>query len=142
MTENLLSLIVLVSPLAFIATAIASWFQPGKFPHLVKKLSMTSASLTLLIATYSGFLVYKYGLLQSGLLGFEKIGLAIRIDPLSILMFGMIALLGYVVLKFSLNYLDGDPRQVRSSVALPPPLPQYSCWCFLLIWACYSLPGY
>ncbi|HBF20349.1 MAG TPA: NADH/ubiquinone/plastoquinone (complex i), partial [Cryomorphaceae bacterium] len=111
MTENLLSLIVLVSPLAFIATAIASWFQPGKFPHLVKKLSMASASLTLLIATYSGFLVYKYGLLQSGLLGFEKIGLAIRIDPLSILMFGMIALLGYVVLKFSLNYLDGDPRQ-------------------------------
>jgi len=111
MTENMLSLLVILSPLAFIITAVASWFQPGGQPSLVKKLSIASAVFTIFIAALSGFFVMKYGLLQSGTLGYGGIGLAVRLDSLSVLMLGMIALLGYVVLRFSLNYLDGDQRQ-------------------------------
>lgn len=111
MSVNFLTLIVTLSPLAFTATAIASWFQPGGKPNVVKKLSLASAVLTIFIAAFSGFLVIRHGMLQSAILGYAEIGLAIRLDPLSVLMLCMIALLGFVVLKFSMNYLDGDQRQ-------------------------------
>jgi len=111
MPEHLLSLIALLSPVLFTATAIVSWFQPGLQPKLVKKLSIFSALLSILAAAICGFFVYTYGLLESTLIGIEGVGLSIRLDTVSVLMFAMIALLGFIIMKFSQNYLDGDPKQ-------------------------------
>ncbi len=111
MTENILSLIAVSSPLLFAATAVASWFQPGARPVGIKRLSVAASVLSILIAAVSGFLVFSNGLLQSNLLGLNGLGLSIRLDPLSVLMSGMIALLGFIVIKFSGNYLDGDEKQ-------------------------------
>lgn len=111
MPEHLLSLIALLSPVLFTATAIVSWFQPGLQPKLVKKLSIFSALLSILAAAICGFFVYTYGLLESTLIGIEGVGLSIRLDTVSVLMFVMIALLGFIIMKFSQNYLDGDPKQ-------------------------------
>jgi len=105
--------IVLLSPLAFIATAIASWFQPGLRPKLIKKLGMGSALISILSALIAGYAVIQNGLLESATIGINEIGLSIRLDSVSTLMFGMIAVIGFVVVKFSLNYLDGDHRQGR-----------------------------
>jgi NAD(P)H-quinone oxidoreductase subunit 5 len=74
---------------------------------------MLSTLLSLFSAALSGFFVNKYGLLESALLGFNNLGLSIRLDALSITMFSMIAIIGFVVVKYSLNYLDGDGRQGR-----------------------------
>ncbi len=111
MTHNLLALIAILSPMFFIATAIASWFQPGMRPTLVKNMAMASTLFSISIASVCGYLVFQYDLLQTSLLGFYEIGLSLRLDALSILMLLMIALLGFIVVRFSFNYLDGDPRQ-------------------------------
>lgn len=111
MPEYLLSLVALLSPVLFAATALVSWFQPGLQPKLVKKLSIFSALLSILAAAMSGFFVYTYGLLESKLIGFDGVGLSIRLDTVSVLMFTMIALLGFIIMRFSQNYLDGDPKQ-------------------------------
>lgn len=111
MSENLVTLIALLSPVVFAATAIASWFQPGFKPRFIKKMGTMATIMSIAIAAISSFLIMEYGLLESGLLGIYDFGFSVRLDALSVLMLGMIALLGFIIVKFSNNYLDGDQRQ-------------------------------
>lgn len=111
MSVNFITLLVFLAPAAFIITAIASWFQAGARPALVKQMSFASTIIGILIAAISGVLVYYNGLLETSFLGFQEIGISLRLDAISVSMFGMIALLGFIVVKFSSNYLDGDKRQ-------------------------------
>lgn len=111
MSENLISLLILLAPAAFVTTALVSWFQPGYKPTLIKQLSVAATLVSLIVAAWGGYMVYIHGLLQSDLVGFADIGFSIRLDALSMLMLGMIALLGFIIVRFSLNYLDGDQRQ-------------------------------
>ncbi|MEP6735830.1 MAG: proton-conducting transporter membrane subunit [Chryseolinea sp.] len=113
MHTDLITLITLLSPAAFAVTAVISWFQPGLRPHMVSKMAMGSSFIAIISAAISVFFVYQYGLMQSSLIGINELGLSLRFDSLSIVMFSMIAIIGLVVIKFSLNYLDGDERQGR-----------------------------
>ncbi len=113
MYSDFVILIVLLSPLAFLGTAIVSWFQPGLRPILTKRMGMSSSIFTMIAAAISGFFVIQNGLLESSLLGFNELGFSIRLDALSIIMFTMIAIIGFIVVKFAQNYLDGDPEQGR-----------------------------
>jgi len=111
MNQNYLAFLALLSPAVFVLTAVISWFQPGLRPFLVKKMATASTLLGVIIAAVSGFFVFNYGLLETPLVGIEQLGLSIRLDVLSVLMLAMIALIGFIVVRFSLNYLDGDNRQ-------------------------------
>lgn len=111
MNQNYLAFLALLSPAVFVLTAVVSWFQPGLRPLLIKKMATVSTLLGVIIAAASGFFVFNYGLLETPLLGIEQLGLSIRLDVLSVLMLSMIALIGFIVVRFSLNYLDGDIRQ-------------------------------
>lgn len=70
-----------------------------------------SAGIGIMTSLLTGVLLFTEGIYQTQLLGIEKLGMSLRIDPLSISMFVMIALLGYIVIRFSKNYLDGDARK-------------------------------
>jgi NAD(P)H-quinone oxidoreductase subunit 5 len=111
MNSNLLSLLALLAPAVFIIMAIVSYFQTGLRPTFMKRGSIVAATFSIIIAALSTFFVFRFGLLQSNLLGLNGIGLSIRLDALSVLMSAMIALLGFIVVRFSCNYLDGDKRQ-------------------------------
>jgi NAD(P)H-quinone oxidoreductase subunit 5 len=65
----------------------------------------------ILVAILSGILLYQNGTFQSEVLGWKGLGFAIRLDSLSLTMFTMITILGLVVLRYSINYLDGEPRK-------------------------------
>ncbi len=108
-----ISLIPLLATVALIATSIASWFQPGLRPRLVKSMAVTSILISILSAAVSGFFLSRYGLLESPFAGINDLGFSLRLDPLSLVMFSMISVIGFVVVKFSLNYLDGDANQGR-----------------------------
>ena len=111
MTQNYLALITILSPLAFAVTAIASRLQAGKRPNTVKKLATASTLISMLVSLVSVFLTIKYNFLETPFIGAFDLGLTLRLDSLSIIMLTMIALLGFIVVRFSLNYLDGDDRQ-------------------------------
>lgn len=111
MSENLLTLIALLAPAAFTLVAIASWFQPGFQPTLIKRWSTAATLLAIGVAGVNGFFVYQYGLLETNLIGFQELGFSLRLDALGAIMLAMIALLGFIILKFSAQYLDGDHRQ-------------------------------
>lgn len=111
MSENLLSIIALLSPLVFAATAVASWFQPGSRPKQIITLSKFATIASLFIVALCCVFVARQGYVASALWGAAGIGFSIRLDALSLSMMGMISLLGFIIIRFSRNYLDGDPKQ-------------------------------
>jgi NAD(P)H-quinone oxidoreductase subunit 5 len=106
-----LALISLISPITFIATAIISWFQPGLRPEFMKGISTLTTLVSIAVAALCAYFVFVNGLLETSLLGMKQIGFSLRLDALSVLMLSMISLISFIVVKFSLNYLDGDKRQ-------------------------------
>jgi NAD(P)H-quinone oxidoreductase subunit 5 len=111
MQPQLIALLAFLSPLVFIATAVMSWFQPGMRPAFLKKMAIASTLVSILVAAVCGVFVIQFGLLETALLGINDIGFSLRLDAVSMVMLSMIALLGFIVMRFSLNYLDGDGRQ-------------------------------
>lgn len=110
MSENLIVLLALLSPAVFILTALVSWFQKGPKPKQLLLLSQSSAVVSIMVAGLSGLYVAQYGSLHTPLWGIAGIGFSLRLDALSVLMLGMIALLAFIIIKFSLHYLAGDVR--------------------------------
>jgi len=68
-------------------------------------------SLGMLVSLIGAVLVYQFGTINSGLLGWAGLGLSLRLDALSATMLSMISILAFVILKFSKNYMDGDSRK-------------------------------
>lgn len=111
--SDLSALLALLPPAALALVGILALARPGSRPQPVldgtawaSVLGLAVAPvLILLTATADG------GARVSPLLGAEGLGLSIRLDALSVTIFTMVALLGFVVLRFSRTYLDGDARQ-------------------------------
>ena len=108
---SLLALIALVAPLAFGLAALVARWQPGPHPRLVERLSMAAAGVGLAAAAACAVLVAMRGTLLSPTLGGQGIGLSIRLDPLSVVMLCMIALLAILIVHYSITYMEGDARQ-------------------------------
>ncbi|XLS27940.1 proton-conducting transporter membrane subunit [Flavobacteriaceae bacterium M23B6Z8] len=111
MQQNLIASIALLAPLLFGITAIVSRFYPGIRPKPLKTLSKIATITSIIVAAICSYFVIQYNLLETSFVGIYDIGFSLRLDSLSILMLGMIALLGFIVVRYSFNYLDGDKRQ-------------------------------
>jgi NAD(P)H-quinone oxidoreductase subunit 5 len=111
MTTDNLTLIMLAAPAAMLLASLAALVQPGPRPRLVERLSIGAAGFGMLVAAVSVGLFFLQGSMQSTLLGVQGIGFSIRLDPLSLIMFTMIALLSFNIVRFSRTYMDGDARQ-------------------------------
>ena len=110
-TTNYYSLLVLLAPLAYGAYGLISHFIEKSQIKKYKSISQSMALFGIILSVAGAFLVYNFGVLTSPLLGYSGLGFSIRLDALSMIMFVMIALLGFIIMKFSNNYLDGDPLQ-------------------------------
>jgi NAD(P)H-quinone oxidoreductase subunit 5 len=111
MTTDNLTLLVLAAPIAMALVTLAAIREPGPRPRRVERLSVGAAAFGMLVAAVAAVLTLTQGQMQSGTLGWQGIGLSIRLDALSVIMFSMIALLSFNIVRFSRTYLDGDPRQ-------------------------------
>jgi NAD(P)H-quinone oxidoreductase subunit 5 len=109
MTTNFLTSIVLSSPALFLLLAILARFV--KPISRLKKISTAVTVIGLFSAIYAVSLLTINGTSQTSLLGMNGLGFSVRIDTLSTIMFSMISLLAFIIVKFSHNYLDGDQRQ-------------------------------
>lgn len=116
MIQNLLIehgpfLAALLSPALFAIAAMISWFQPGGRPRGVIIASKVAAVIGIIAAAACGWWVYHGQLLVSPGIDYKGMGISLRLDALSVLIFSMINLIAFIVLRFSFNYLDGDDRQ-------------------------------
>jgi NAD(P)H-quinone oxidoreductase subunit 5 len=109
MNNSLLTTLPLIAPALLLIYSLYA-ARSSSTRNLTKPLE-SLGWIGVLVSIVSGVLLYQYGTLQSDILGWGGLGFALRLDSLSISMFIMIAILGLVVLRYSINYLDGEPRK-------------------------------
>lgn len=104
------TLLPLLAPLVLAGAGILACSQPGQRPRRVLWASRVATLAVLALACAAALTVAIHGPRTSPVLGIGGIGLSIRLDALSAVMFGLIAFIGAIVVRFSRHYLDGDPR--------------------------------
>lgn len=101
----MLTLSLLLAPLALAGAAVLAYGDPGPRPRRALRATRAATAVALAVAALA------IGLAAVGpLIGPAGV---VRADALAAVMVALVALLGAVVLQFSRNYLDGDPRQGR-----------------------------
>lgn len=103
--------LALVAPTAVLAVALLSLVQPGLRPRLVLASSRVATLVAVAVAIAATLVVLRYGALTGPLIGVAGIGISVRLDALSAVMFLLVSFIGVIVVRFSGNYLDGDGRQ-------------------------------
>ncbi|WJY21716.1 NADH-quinone oxidoreductase subunit L [Fontisubflavum oceani] len=100
-----------LAPLALIAAAIVAFAGPGMRPARSLALINAASLLALVIAAAIAVTVMLQGPTSSALIGANGLGLQIRLDALSAVMMALVSFIGWVVLRYARNYMDGDARQ-------------------------------
>ena len=111
MTMKLFTLILLIPTVLFLFSSVLPTILGAKRVKPIIQLTLLGSVLSILLSFVGAFYIYTIGNAETSLLEFQNLGLSIRVDVLSMLFFGMIALLGFVIVKYSVNYLKGDARQ-------------------------------
>jgi len=110
LNNNFLLLLILLSPLALAFIATLAVYERRQLNQI--KRGVTYASLVGLGLSALGiYFITQTPVIESSLLGYSDIGFRLRLDAVSLIMFSMISLIGFIVIRFSLNYLDGEKRQ-------------------------------
>lgn len=99
------------APAATLAVALLSLAEPGLRPRRVLAASKGATWAALLVAVAAAVAVSLGGSVSGPLIGVGEMGFSVRLDALSTTMFLLVSFVGLVVVQFSRNYLDGDPRQ-------------------------------
>ena len=104
-------LVPLIAPGAVLASALPGLAVPGRRPRQVLWLAEAAAGLGVLIALGTAVLLALAGPFDSPLIGMAGVGLSVRLDAVSATMFLLVAFIGWVVVRYSATYLDGEARQ-------------------------------
>ncbi len=101
----------LLSPLILLASAYYASRNPGLRPNRVSRLSEWAALAAFGGAALSALMLVLQGPGTSGLIGFWGVGLSVRLDAVSAIMVVLVSFIGWIVLRYSATYMDGEGRQ-------------------------------
>jgi NAD(P)H-quinone oxidoreductase subunit 5 len=96
----------LLAPLALIAAAVAGFMNGGRRPEWVPQIAEGAALAAFGVAVLSGLVLAVNGP-GTG----EAMGLVTRLDLVSVVMLVLVSFVGWVVLRYTRTYLDGEDRQ-------------------------------
>jgi len=100
-----------LAPAPLLVAAAISFLSPGLRPRAALGLAEVSALLSLGAALVSAGALFVLGSGASPLVGFGGLGFAVRVDAVSAAMLVLVTFIGWVVVRYSLAYLDGEARQ-------------------------------
>ncbi|MEO8320418.1 MAG: proton-conducting transporter membrane subunit, partial [Bradyrhizobium sp.] len=104
-------LLPLLGPAALFISAVLGFLDPGRRPRLIPKLAEASTLAANVVAVISAILLVSRGPGSSQLIGLNGIGFSIRLDAVSAVMLLLVSFIGWVVVRYSATYLDGESRQ-------------------------------
>ena len=110
MITNPLAYAVLTAPAAFALTWLVARSDRGRDPQRTKRVGSVAGWFGIGVAVVAAGAVAVRGPMVSTTIGIDGLGLSVRLDPLSMVMLTMIALLAVVIFRYSCTYLDGDAR--------------------------------
>lgn len=101
-----------LAPLPLIAAAILAAFRPGRRPGVIPTAAEAAALVALALATVGVLWLILFG--PSALSIGSGLGLlAVTLDPVSATMGLLVAFVGWIVVRYSRRYLDGEAREGR-----------------------------
>src|SRR6056297_2739312 len=101
----------LISPIILIVVALHAARHPGKRPHGVPRLAEAAAFVAFAFAALSAVLLVVKGPGSTALIGIFGIGLTVQLDAVSAVMLVLVSFVGWIVLRYSKTYMDGEARQ-------------------------------
>ncbi len=107
----LIALLPLGAPLALLLSALCGLFGPDRPPRLLKLLAEALALVAVVVAVAAAGLTVLHGPADSPILGVHGIGLSVRRDGVSVGMLLLVTFIGWVVMRYAANYLDGEARR-------------------------------
>jgi NAD(P)H-quinone oxidoreductase subunit 5 len=106
-----IDLLPFAAPFVLLMCAAVGFITPGRRPRFVPRLAEAAALVALLVAAISAGGLVLYGSGGSRLIGLHGIGLSLRLDAVSAVMFLLVSFIGWVVVRYTATYLDGETRQ-------------------------------
>jgi NAD(P)H-quinone oxidoreductase subunit 5 len=100
-----------LAPLAFIVVALMVQFKQLQSAEQTFQVGRVVAIGSFLFSLAVGANTLTNGPMVSPVIGIGDVGISLRLDALSTAMFCLVTFLGTLLIQFSRNYLDGDPRQ-------------------------------
>jgi NAD(P)H-quinone oxidoreductase subunit 5 len=108
---QIFALAFLAAPAALVAVALFARTKSGPRARGVLAAAQAITLGVLAAAIGAAVLVAFQGPVTSLLIGHYGIGLSLRLDALSVIMFLLVSFVGAIVVRYSGTYLDGDARQ-------------------------------
>src|SRR6056297_372841 len=105
------TLMPLIAPGILLIAAAGALIQPGRRPKGLPRLTEMAALAALGVALGSAVALLLHGSGTSTLIGFNGFGLSSRLDVVSVTMLVLVSFIGWIVLRYSAVYLDGEARQ-------------------------------
>ncbi|KKB80503.1 oxidoreductase [Devosia soli] len=106
-----LNLLPLAAPLLLLFAALFASSRQGRRPPLVAAVAEGTTLTAFAIAAASLALLLFHVQGGSALIGWSGIGLSARLDAVSVTMMLLVSFVGWVVVRYSRTYLDGEARQ-------------------------------
>ncbi len=99
------------APSALLLSAALGFCIPGRRPRTLLKSAEVAALAAIAFASLSATWLGFHAPSTSPLLGFGSFGISVRLDAVSAVMLLLVTFVGWVVLRYSATYLDGEGRQ-------------------------------
>ncbi len=103
----------LLAPIVFAALAFIAFRGPQMRPAAVLRIVETGAIVAMAVAGASALILALSGSATSPLIGAGGLGFSVRLDPVSAVILLLVSFVGWVVVRFSATYMDGEARQGR-----------------------------
>jgi len=101
----------LLAPVILIILALTARRTPGLRPGRLPKQAEWAALAAFGVSALAAALLALQGPGTSPLIGALGVGLSVRLDSVSATMLMLVSFIGWVVLRFSATYMDGEARQ-------------------------------
>jgi NAD(P)H-quinone oxidoreductase subunit 5 len=103
--------LLLLGPAALFAVGTCGTLISGNDASRLNRFAIAAAALTLALAFATALRVAYAGTLHTATAGAGGIGFSLYLDDISAAMFCLVSFVGLVVINYSRNYMDGDPRR-------------------------------
>ena len=107
----MLALIPYLSILMLSAAGVACLMGQQMRPTMTLFLAEIASLAALILGFVAGFVLWLDGAQTTPVLGVATLGFSVRLDLLSVVMLLLVGLLGWVIIRFSTTYLDGEAHQ-------------------------------
>ena len=107
----LIAFLPLLAPIILMVLAFIAFRGPQMRPVAVLRMAEAGALGAVVVAALSALVLIIAGPATSLLLGGAGLGISIRLDSISVIMLLLVAFVGWVVVRYSATYMDGEARQ-------------------------------